>query len=42
MTDLVEILLVIGAAILAAVVIVGFFAVRHHIQRCMMNKYEDQ
>jgi len=42
MTNIIEILLVVSLAILAAVVIVGFFAVRRYIQKNMLNKHEDQ
>ena len=40
-TNIVGILLVVSAAILAAVVIVGFFALRSYIRKYILNKYED-
>jgi len=41
MTNIVEILFILSIAILAAFVIVGFFAVRRYIQKRVLNKYED-
>jgi uncharacterized protein YneF (UPF0154 family) len=41
MANIVGILFMVSAVILAAVVIVGLFAVRRYIQKSMMNKYED-
>jgi len=42
MTNVGEMLMVISAAILVAVLIVGFFAVRSKIQKSMLNKFKDQ
>ena len=41
MANIVGILIMVSAVILAAVVIVSFFAVRRYIQKSMMNKYKD-
>jgi len=42
LTKIVGILLVVSAAILAAIVIVSFFALRSYIRKTMLNKNEDQ
>jgi len=41
-TKIVGILLVVSVAILAAVVIVGFIALRSYIRKTILNKNEDQ
>lgn len=40
--NIVGILLIVSVVILAAVVIVGFFAVRSHMRKSMLDKYEGQ
>ncbi len=41
MTNLIEILIIISFGILAAAAIVGFFAVRSHLRKSVLNNDKD-